>query len=94
MKLIKPHHKVEHMIANTREHIIVLQSVFFFFGIGARVRFPTSKSEKERAARKKAKTITISLKAGLSDGEGLVRARTPLITIPALSPVTKSLQHL
>jgi hypothetical protein len=86
----EPHHKVERMIAYTREHIIVLQSVFeIFFGIGARVRYPNSKSEQERVARKKAKTITTFLTAGLSDGKGLARPRTPLTTIPVLSPVTK-----
>jgi hypothetical protein len=84
------HHNVERMIAYTREHIIVLQSVFgIFFGIGARVRYPKSKSEQERVARKKAKTITTILTAGLSDGEGLARPRTPLTTIPIPSPVTK-----
>jgi hypothetical protein len=78
------------MIAYTREHIIVLQSMFgIFFGIGARVHYPKSKSEQERFARKKAKTITTSLTAGLSDGEGLARPRTPLTIVPVLSPVTK-----
>jgi hypothetical protein len=86
----EPHHKVERMIAYTREHILVLQSVFgFFFGIGPLFRYPKSKSEQERVARKKAKTITTSLTAGLSDGEGLARPRTPLTTIPVPSPVTK-----
>jgi hypothetical protein len=38
---------------------------------------------------KKDKTITTSLIAGLSDGEGLARPITHLTTIPVLSPVTK-----
>jgi hypothetical protein len=76
------HHKVERMIAYTREHIVVLQSVFGFFLIGARVCYPKSKSEQERVARKKAKTITTILTSGLSDGQGLARPRTPLTTIP------------
>jgi hypothetical protein len=60
----EPHHKVERMSAYTREHIIVLQSVFGFLGgIGVRVRYPKSKSDQERVARKKAKTITTSLTA-------------------------------
>jgi hypothetical protein len=85
----EPHHKVERMIGYTREHIIVLQSIFgIFLGIGAHVRYAKSKSEQERVARKKAKTITTNLTAGLSDGEGLARPRTPLKTIPVLSPVT------
>jgi hypothetical protein len=68
----------------------VLQSILgIFLGIGARVRYPNSKSEQERVAQKKAKTITTSLTAGLSDGEGLARPRTPLTTIPVLLPVTK-----
>jgi hypothetical protein len=86
----EPHHKVERMIAYTREHIIVLQSVFgIFFGIGALVRYPKSKSEQERVAGKKAKTITTILAAELSDGEGLARPITPLTTIPVIPPVTE-----
>jgi hypothetical protein len=86
----KPHHKVVRMIAYTREHIIALQSVFgIFFGIDARVRYPKSKSEQERVARKKAKKITTSLTAGVSDGDGLSRPRTLLTTIPVLSPAMK-----
>jgi hypothetical protein len=84
------HHKVERMVAYTREHIIVFQSVFrIFFGIGARIRYPKSKSEQERLARKKAKTITTSLTAGVSDDQGLARPRTLHTTIPVLSSVTK-----
>jgi hypothetical protein len=60
-----------------------------FIGIGARVQYRKSKSEQERFARKKAKTITTSLAAGVSDGDGLVRPRTLLTTVPVLSPVTK-----
>jgi hypothetical protein len=86
----EPHHKVERMIAYTREHIIVLQSVFgIFFGIGTRVRYPKSESDQERVARKKEKTTTTRLKVGVSGGDGLVRPRTLLATIPVLSPVTK-----
>jgi hypothetical protein len=59
-----------------------------FFGIGAHVRYPKSKSEQEIVARKKAKTITTSLTAGVSDGDGLARPRTLVKTIPVLSPVT------
>jgi hypothetical protein len=58
-------------------------------GIGARSRYPKSKSEQERVARKKVKTIKTSLTAGLSDGEGFSRPITPLTTIPFPSPVMK-----
>jgi hypothetical protein len=86
----EPRYKVERMIAYTREHIIVLQSYFCIsLEICARVRYPKSKSEQERVVRKNAKTITTSLAAGLSDGEGLARPRTPLTIIPVLSPVKK-----
>jgi hypothetical protein len=86
----EPYHKAERMIAYTREHIIVLESVFgIFFGIGAHIRELKSKSEQERVARKKVNTITTSLTAVVSDGDGLARPRTLLTTIPVLSPVTR-----
>jgi hypothetical protein len=84
------HHKVDHTITYTREHIIVLQSVFgIFLGIGGRVWYPKSKSEQERVARKKATTITTSLAAGVSAEQGLARPRTLHTPIPVLSLVTK-----
>jgi hypothetical protein len=61
---------------------------WYFFGIGARVHYPKSKSEQERVARKKAKTTTTIPTAGLSYGKGLARETTPLTTIP-VPPVTK-----
>jgi hypothetical protein len=84
----EPHHKVESTITYTREHKIVFQSVFSFLGIGARVRYPKSKSEQERVVRKKDKTITTILIAVVSDEQGPVMPRTIHTPIPVLSPTT------
>jgi hypothetical protein len=49
------HHKFDHIIAYTREHLTILQQVLgSTFGIGARARHPKTKSEQDKAARKRA----------------------------------------
>jgi hypothetical protein len=84
------HHKVERMIAYTREGITFFQSFFgIFFGIGARVWYPKSKSEQDRVAKKKAKTITSSLTAGVSDGQVTTMPSTVTPPITVLYPMMK-----
>jgi hypothetical protein len=73
----------------SRTHHSVTICFWYFFGICARVRYTKSKSEQERVARKKAKTTTTSLTAGVSDEQGLARPRTLHTPVPILSPVTK-----
>jgi hypothetical protein len=73
----------------SRSHHSVSICFRYFFGIGARVCYPKSKSEQERVARKKAKTITTSLTAGVPDEQGPVMPITVPTPIPVLSPNTK-----
>jgi hypothetical protein len=85
------HHKFEHIIAYTCEHITVLQRVFgIFFGIGDHVCYLNTKSEQDRVARKKAKTITTIPTAGVSDKQASPMLSPVPQPMPVLSPTMET----
>jgi hypothetical protein len=55
------HHKFDHMIVYTREHIAIIKCMFgLCFGIGARIRNPESTTELEKISNKRARLTTMA----------------------------------
>jgi hypothetical protein len=81
---IEDHHKLDHIIAYTREHVGILQGTFdIFFGIGARVRHPKPQSDQDRNNKKR--TLVITPTYAISCGATVRRIDVP---IPASTAVT------
>jgi hypothetical protein len=78
------HHKLDRIIAYTREHISILQGTFgIFFGIGARVRHPKPQSDQKR--QKKKRKLVITPTDAISRGAPVHRSDVP---IPASTAAT------
>jgi hypothetical protein len=90
------HHKLDRIIAYTREHISIMQCVFgFFFGIGARVRHPKPKSEQDKSNREWARNLVMYSTSGLSSVQHfhpLYQAQKCLDSKVATSAVTRDIR--